>query len=203
MHAKELKLVDLSTAFDRCIAFWHTEPEDYSGIDVDLNPTAFELAWRNYSLWHEEDRARRTDVDDSVIAGVKRRIDRLNQQRNDMIERLDEEIIGWLRSRCSFSDDVPLNSETPGSIVDRLSILSLKIYHMDEDSRRNDIDETHRENSLRKLAILREQRADLEGAFHRLLDECRAGTRRVKLYRQFKMYNDPTLNPELYRQKKG
>lgn len=203
MHVHELGLADLTEAFDRCLTFWHTDPADYTRAKGDLHPIALELAWRNYCLWHEEDKARRTDVDDSMIARVKRNIDRFNQQRNDFIEQLDEAILAWQSAKCSFRDDQPINSETPGSIVDRISILSLKVYHMHEDTLREDIDEAHRGRSLQKLAILREQRADLELALQRLLDDYLAGARRMKLYRQFKMYNDPTLNPEVYRQGKA
>ncbi len=203
MNVQELGLANLTEAFDRCLTFWHTDPADYAQITEIPNDTALELAWRNYCLWHEEDKARRTDVDDGMIAQVKRNIDRFNQQRNDFIEQLDEEILAWLMARCSFRDDLPINSETPGGIVDRISILSLKVYHMYEDTLRDDIDEAHRERSLQKLAILREQRADLELALQRLLDDCLSGTRQMKLYRQFKMYNDPSLNPELYRQSKA
>lgn len=201
MHVHELKLSELAEAFDRCITFWHTDPIKYDLVRDELHPIAHELAWRNYSLWHEEDKARRTDVDDAMIAQVKRNIDRFNQQRNDLIERLDENILAWLLSRSDFSDDLPINSETPGSIVDRISIFSLKVYHMNEDTLRDDIDEIHRARSLQRLLILREQRADLELALQSLLDEFLAGKRKMKLYRQFKMYNDPTLNPEVYRQK--
>lgn len=203
MPLQTLTLANLATTFDHCITFWHTDPSDYTGIQRELNPLALELAWKNYSLWHEEDKARRTDVNDSMIAQVKRNIDKFNQQRNDQIERLDEAILSWLAPQCNWTADLPINSETPGSIVDRISIMSLKVYHMDEDTRRDDIDQEHRERSLSKLAILKEQRADLEQALQRLLGEYCAGTRRMKLYRQFKMYNDPTLNPELYRQNKA
>jgi hypothetical protein len=92
-----------------------------------------------------------------------------------------------------------INSETPGSIVDRISIMSLKVYHMDEDCRRNDIDEDHRQRSLHRLAVLKLQRNDLYKALDRLLADYVAGRKIIKLYKQFKMYNDPTLNPELYK----
>jgi hypothetical protein len=202
MHVYELGLANLPESFDRCLTFWHTEPSDYLQSKGDLRHTALELAWRNYCLWHEEDKARRTDVDDGVIAQVKRNIDRFNQQRNDFIEQLDEEILAWLMAKCPFNDELPINSETPGGIVDRISILSLKVYHMHEDTLRGDINETHRGRSQQKLDILREQRADLELALRQLLDDCLSGKRRMKLYRQFKMYNDPSLNPELYKQSK-
>jgi len=199
MHLTELSLAGLPGAFDRCIAYWHTDPANHANAGVTIHPTALELAWRNYCLWHEEDRARRTDVGDSMIAQVKRNIDRFNQQRNDLIEQLDEAILCWLQSKAAIAADQPINSETPGSIVDRISILSLKVYHMHEDTLRDDVDDLHRNRSEQRLAILREQRRDLEQALGLLLDEYVGGTRRMKLYRQFKMYNDPSLNPELYR----
>jgi hypothetical protein len=201
MHLIELRLAELSGAFDRCIEYWHTDPANFADAGVTIHQTALELAWRNYCLWHEEDKARRTDVSDSMIAQVKRNIDRFNQQRNDLIEQLDEAILFWLESKVVIADDQPINSETPGSIVDRISILSLKIYHMREDTLRDDVDDMHRTRSGHRLAILREQRQDLEQALRLLLDEYIGGMRRMKLYRQFKMYNDPSLNPELYRKR--
>jgi len=194
-----LNLASLEDAFDRYLAFWHTDPETYDSLDLAVNPIALELAWRNYLLWHEEDKARRTDVEDSAIATVKRAIDKLNQQRNDLIEKLDEAILAELTHTISEPATEAINSETPGSIVDRISIMSLKIYHMDEDSRRDDIDAEHRQRSLHRLAVLKLQRHDLYGALEILLDDYRAGNKRMKLYKQFKMYNDPSLNPELYR----
>ena len=196
---QELDLIQLAEAFDRCIAFWHTDPELYTDAPVVLNPIALELAYRNYQLWHEEDKARRTDVPDSVIAQVKRNIDRFNQQRNDLIEKLDEAILAWVQSGVEMDANLPINSETPGSIVDRISILSLKTFHMQEDTLRDDVSDEHRERSKGRLAILRIQRADLETALGLLIAEYRAGTKQMKLYRQFKMYNDPSLNPEVYR----
>ena len=187
---QELDLIQLAEAFDRCIAFWHTDPALYTDAQVVLNPIALELAYRNYELWHEEDKARRTDVPDRVIAQVKRNIDRFNQQRNDLIEKLDEAILAWVQSGVEMDPNLPINSETPGSIVDRISILSLKTYHMHEDTLRKDVSDEHRERSKGRQAILRIQRADLETALGLLIGEYRAGTKQMKLYRQFKMYND-------------
>ncbi len=195
---EELRLTRLPDYFDCCIGFWHDEPDDYAKAGNEMNPLALELCRKNYLLWHEEDKARRTDVDDGVIASVKRKIDVLNQQRNDLIERLDEQIASWLerKSLPGLSED--FNSETPGSIVDRISILTLKIYHMNEDTMRTDITPEHRERSRQRLDTLRAQRSDLFVALERLLGDYLAGRKKMKIYRQFKMYNDPALNPELY-----
>lgn len=194
-----LNLTGLEDVFDRCITHWHADPSKFEVKGICCNPLALELAWRNYLLWHEEDKARRTDVDDSAIAAVKRAIDKLNQQRNDQIEKLDEAILTEV-SKISpeFTTEI-INSETPGSIVDRISIMSLKVYHMDEDSRRDDIDSTHREHSLHRLSVLKLQRSDLYNSLEQLLDDYTSGKKTMKLYKQFKMYNDPALNPELYR----
>ncbi|MEA5113410.1 MAG: DUF4254 domain-containing protein [Geobacteraceae bacterium] len=195
---EELRLTRLPDFFDCCIGFWHDEPDGCAKAGADLNPLALELCRKNYLLWHEEDKARRTDVDDGVIASVKRKIDVLNQQRNDLIERLDEQIASWLGSKDIPDQSEDFNSETPGSIVDRISILTLKIYHMHEDTMRTDITQEHRERSRQRLDTLRAQRSDLFFALERLLCDYLAGRKKMKIYRQFKMYNDPTLNPELY-----
>jgi len=194
---EELVLNDLAVTFDRCLEYWHSEPGDYHLTDLHLNLFALELAYRNYLLWHEEDKARRTDVDDGVIAKVKRAIDRYNQERNDLIEKLDEQILAWIEQHIPTTAEAT-NSETPGNIVDRISILSLKIYHMAEDAKRTDISEEHRKRSLMKLEVLKAQRRDLHVALITLFDDYLAGRKMMKLYRQFKMYNDPALNPELY-----
>ena len=193
-----LSLIGLEDSFDRYVSYWHTDPAVYDALDVAINPVALELAYRNYLLWHEEDKARRTDVDDSAIAVVKRAIDKLNQQRNDLIEKLDEVILAELPAASEEAGE-RINSETPGSIVDRISIMSLKIYHMDEDSRRDNIDDDHRQRSLHRLAVLKLQRHDLFVALEQVMADYAAGRKRMKLYKQFKMYNDPSLNPELYR----
>ncbi|MGH9598037.1 MAG: DUF4254 domain-containing protein [Edaphobacter sp.] len=148
----------------------------------------------NFELWHEEDKARAPGVTDSEIVRVKRAIDVLNQRRNDLAEKMDV----WLIGRLEQNDAAPLHSETPGLMVDRLSILALKIYHTREESLRASATESHRLKNRERLALLEEQRGDLAGCLDVLWAEVLGGTRRFKLYRQMKMYNDPELNPAIY-----
>jgi hypothetical protein len=155
----------------------------------------------NELLWREEDLARRRNVPDSDIAGNKRNIDRYNQKRNDAIEQVDEQV-SRLLAAVQPGPDARLNSETPGAMIDRLSILSLRIRHMGLQAERKDVARAHIEGCLEKLARLKEQRADLASCLDQLLADCASGTRRFKIYRQFKMYNDPALNPAIYGESK-
>jgi hypothetical protein len=157
----------------------------------------------NFDLWHIEDEARAPGASDAELAEVKRRIDTKNQERNDLVEEVDRALITWLAERGLPNEEAPLNSESPGLIIDRLSILALKIYHTREEAERGDAPEGHAERNRERLQILEEQRADLAGCLDALWRETLDGTRRFKLYRQMKMYNDPALNPAIYRQKQG
>lgn len=148
----------------------------------------------NIALWDEEDQARRRDVSDGAIANSKRLIDGHNQHRNDAIERIDELVLTALPNA---PETARLHSETVGALIDRLSILSLKIYHMDWQTRRADAEAAHHTTSRERLARLLEQRADLAWCLDELTRGCLAGTLRFKVYRQFKMYNDPRFNPWL------
>jgi hypothetical protein len=179
------------------VARWHRQAIDnpYDG------PYALVCKQHSYNflLWHEEDIARSPDVPDRRIAEVKRAIDRYNQQRNDWIEKLDDWFTGQLaESRVAASIDAPLNTETPGSALDRLSILALRIYHLHEQRERNDVDQSHRDGVDRKLAICLAQQDDLTQSLSDLLADIQAGRKRHRTYRQLKMYNDPSLNPYLY-----
>jgi hypothetical protein len=181
------------TAVDR----WHR-----SGLDNpygDFLQLVCQQHQCNYLLWHQEDQARSPNASDAAIAAVKRRIDKLNQERNDGIEKLDDFLIDktetWgVRPRPRAK----LNTETPGSAIDRLSILALRIYHMEEQVNRPDAEAAHRARCADKLAILREQHKDLSHSLAELLADIGAGRKRLKVYRQFKMYNDPATNPCLY-----
>jgi hypothetical protein len=153
----------------------------------------------NFLLWHEEDRARCPVASDADIAAVKRAIDRYNQQRNDAIEQLDQFLLDDLQARgITPAADARLNTETPGSAIDRLSILALRIYHLDEQAQRTDATAEHRRNAEHKRAIGERQREDLAAALAELLDDLYHGRKRMRLYRQLKMYNDPAMNPYLY-----
>jgi hypothetical protein len=148
----------------------------------------------NFELWHEEDKARVPAVPDAEIVRVKHAIDVLNQRRNDLVEKMDLLLIDKLEQ----DPFAPLHSETPGLMIDRLSILELKIYHTREETRRASATPDHRSRNADRLALLEEQRDDLARCLDTLWAEVLAGTRRFKLYRQMKMYNDPDLNPAVY-----
>lgn len=151
----------------------------------------------NFDLWHEEDKARSPEATDEDIAEVKHAIDKLNQKRNDLVEKMDV----WLLERLEQNEHAPLHSETPGLMIDRLSILALKIYHTEEEEHRETATEAHRRRNADRLVLLKEQRNDLAGCLDALWSEILQGTRRFKLYRQMKMYNDPELNPSVYGRK--
>lgn len=152
---------------------------------------------RNFALWHEEDIARRDDLGFEAVYRAKRAIDRFNQERNNFAEEMDKAIVAELHPPES---GCPRNSETPGMMIDRLSILALKEYHMQEETVRADASAEHRAKCSDKLARIRQQRADLTTCLADLLAEVAAGRRTFSVYFQFKMYNDPALNPQLYRQ---
>ena len=168
----------------------------------------------NSLLWAEEDLARRTAVADAEIAANKRAIDGFNQARNDATERIDELLLVALGlvDDASARTDAPvsrappgarLNSETAGSMVDRMSIMALKIYAMQAQTERGDVDAAHREQSSVKLQRLRQQRADLANCLDTLLVDAARGTAYFKVYRQFKMYNDPRMNPVLVQERRA
>ncbi len=169
--------------------------------------------FHNRSLWAQEDLARRTQAPDAEIVANKRAIDRHNQARNDAIERIDEFMLSALglvdpatiASALPVSTVAPgarLNSETAGSMLDRISILGLKIAAMREQTLRADVDDAHRQACGERLLRLVQQRADLGQCFDELLADAGAGRAYFKVYRQFKMYNDPRLNPALVAESK-
>jgi hypothetical protein len=153
--------------------------------------------WHNCSLWEQEDLARRRDVPDAEIASNKRAIDAHNQKRNDAIEKIDEALLAVLE-QITRTRNARQHSETAGAMIDRLSILSLKIKAMRAQTERTDVDRAHLDACVAKLNLLSRQRADLAACLDRLLAEAQRGETFFKVYRQFKMYNDPKLNPAMY-----
>lgn len=206
MSFKELtdRLTDAFTLQLAATGDWHTsEPvsDDLATGDAPLERLTgliLQNHWENFQLWHVEDDARMVDVDAEVIADCKRRIDKLNQRRNDLIERMDECLVAVIVPLLPADVQDRYNTETVGSAVDRLSINSLKIFHMDEQVTRGDVDDEHKQTCRRRAEVLREQRTDLIRSLFELLEEYQQGRKRPKVYFQFKMYNDPTLNPSLY-----
>ena len=164
-------------------------------VEQDFDDVVLEQHRANFDLWHEEDQARDPAATPEKIVRIKGAIDRLNQRRNDLMERID----GMLLAKAGEQRaEAPLHSETPGMMIDRLSILELKRFHTEEEIARAAGDE-HVQRNQQRLAVLKEQREDLRGALDALWAEVMSGRRRFKLYRQMKMYNDPALNPVLYR----
>ncbi len=176
---------------------WHRQP--IANPYADLLHVVCEQHRFNFLLWHEEDIARSPAVGDERIAAVKRAIDGYNQQRNDAIERIDDYLVRELSARgvVPFSA-AKQNTETPGQAIDRLSILALRLFHMHEQLQRPEAGAEHITRVRGKLEILYTQHDDLSRALQELLDDIFSGRKRLALYRQFKMYNDPTLNPYLY-----
>ena len=183
------------------VKLWHNVlPQSVFSEPTDFHALVSIQHQVNFELWHQEDMARDPDVSDSIIASVKRAIDVLNQRRNDLIEQMDQFLLNILRVENVKNDaDTEMNSETPGSMIDRLSINALKIYHMDEEVQRKEITAEHRNKCAGKLSVLQEQREDLEQCLSKLLADLSSGEKRLKVYRQMKMYNDESLNPVLYR----
>ena len=191
------------------ISEFHDECLKTSGWAKDRPAVYSEGVWQyielnhryNSLLWDEEDQARRTDVSDSEIAANKRAIDGYNQKRQDAIEKIDEQLLARIES-VEPAQDAWLSSETAGSMIDRLSILSLKIRSMAKQTERDDVGHAHIEACKQKLAVLQQQRGDLQLCLDTLLAQAAVGRAVFKVYRQYKMYNDPSLNPYLYSQKK-
>lgn len=179
----------------RNIIDWHNE----------LTLTQENMPWKfieennsyNFLLWHEEDIARIKDIEAARIVDAKRSIDKFNQSRNNSIEKIDEWILSFLAHQQIVSNKA-MHSETPGMMIDRLSIMSLKKYHMLEETLRHDATIEHKTVCSNKVSVLEEQINDLGNCLVDILHKLENGELRFKVYRQFKMYNDPNLNPQLY-----
>jgi hypothetical protein len=152
----------------------------------------------NFKLWHEEDIARIREIDPLRIVEAKRNIDQYNQARNNAMEKIDEWILNYL-DIAGVQTAEKLHSETPGMMIDRLSIMQLKRYHMEEETLRPDASEEHKAKCFGRVNVLNEQIADLSNCLKDILEQLNSGALKFKVYRQFKMYNDPSLNPQLYK----
>ncbi len=184
---------------DRWTAEWHDQPPTLAPRELG----SFEGALRrlhaaNFQLWHEEDKARVPGASDTEIAQVKRAIDRLNQSRNDLMETCDRLLLQELQGQALPNPSAPLHSESVGLMLDRLSILGLKVYHTRMEIGRPGAPEGHADYNRERLAVLTEQRSDLAAALEALWQDVLAGRKRFKVYRQLKMYNEPSLNPSVY-----
>ena len=169
-------------------------PYNRGTIDYNL----YMKCWIDTVQWHFEDIIRDPHIDPTEALQLKRRIDRSNQDRTDLVEEIDT----YFRKQYSEVKPLPdarLNTESPAWAVDRLSILALKIYHMKEQVERKDAETAHRDKCAEKLSVLLEQQKDLGLAIDQLLEDIEAGRKDMKVYRQMKMYNDPSTNPVLYK----
>ena len=192
--------------FNRVIEDYHR----YDDVDREpVNPFAtgsldhllYMKNWVDTVQWHLEDIIRDPQIDPVKALEIKRRIDRSNQVRTDMVEYIDS----WLLDKYRDVTPLPtarLNTETPAWAIDRLSILALKIYHMRCETERTEVDEAHRAACRKKLDVLLSQQVDLSRAIEELIEDIEAGRKYMKTYKQMKMYNDPSLNPVLYAAKK-
>ena len=179
------------------VARWHVEPI-YNSMTGTLGIVCEQHRF-NFLLWHEEDIARNPIATESEIAEVKRAIDRYNQKRNDWIEKIDDQIAEQLaNAQVSPETGARSNTETPGSAIDRLSIMALRIYHLREQLLRSDSSPELLESVGRKIEVCQNQHQDLALAAQSLVHDVFAGRVKHRIYRQFKMYNDPQLNPQIY-----
>ena len=158
--------------------------------------------WIDTVQWHYEDIIRDPHINPIDALQLKRKIDHSNQERTDLVEQIDS-YFRQLYSDVRVLPDATINTESPAWAVDRLSILALKIYHMREQAERTDASDEHRSRCADKLNVLLEQQRDLSTAIDQLLDDIKAGRKYMKVYRQMKMYNDPSTNPILYQGNKG
>ena len=193
-------VVDVVPLYRSLTAVWAPQPAAPLSLPAQGLIWAHRLHLYNFRLWHMEDGVRRPGVSESFIVQSKRAIDTFNQQRHAEIEQLDTWLFTCLYEHNSRRlTETELHSETPGNLLDRLSILTLKVYYMGCEAERQDATVVHRQTCRQRLAVLVEQHDDIYGCLCRLCLDLWSGRKIFKLYRQFKMYNDPDLNPEIYR----
>ena len=187
--------------FERVIADYHTQddvdaPQPKPFAEGTVEALLYRKCWIDTVQWHLEDLIRDPQIDPVEALALKRRIDKSNQDRTDLVEQIDEYFLDNVAGKPE--DGAPINTETPAWAVDRLSILALKIYHMREQAERPEADDAHRARCRQKLDVLNIQHDDLSQALDTLLADIACGRKRMRLYKQMKMYNDPSTNPVLY-----
>ncbi len=191
--------------------FWETTLLYHTHDNVDaqvenpyeertINYFLFLKNWIDAVQWHLEDIIRNPEIDPVEALAIKRRIDRSNQERTDLVELIDSYFLDLYKD-VAIAEDATINTESPAWAIDRLSILALKIYHMQQEVERTDASPEHIEACTKKLNVLLQQRIDLSTAIDQLLADIAAGRKYMKVYKQMKMYNDPNLNPVLYAKK--
>jgi len=196
IHSKEILELQEAT-----IEEWHQEEHMIKNWDntvqmvrsnyEDLLNMVFDLQLINCFQWHEEDKSRNTSLPDRLLVNIKRSIDASNQRRNNKAEEIDAYILDAVRScNIKVTNEIPMNSETPGSIIDRLSIISLKIYHMKEETLRTNVSQGHIMKYKEKYNIMLNQKKDLSICLDTLADDLFSGKKRLKAYHQLKVYND-------------
>ncbi len=188
--------------FDKCIENYHLVDDVDAPIKnpYELRTIEFYLYLKNWIdtvQWHLEDIIRNPEIEPVEALKIKRRIDKSNQDRTDLVELIDSYMLDKYKD-VTVKGDATINTESPAWAIDRLSILALKIYHMSIEANREDANPEHKAECQKKLDVLLEQRKDLSSAIDQLLADIEAGNKYMKVYKQMKMYNDPALNPVLY-----
>lgn len=191
--------------FDQVIATYHIkdtvdQPFTNPYPASELAHLLYRKCWIDTVQWHYEDIIRLPDINPEEALVLKRKIDASNQDRTDMVEYIDSYYLQYFKD-VEVKEHATINTESPAWAVDRLSILALKIYHMNEEANRASASDDHRSKCRAKLDILLEQRTDLTTAIEELLSDIASGLKYMKVYKQMKMYNDDELNPMLYQQK--
>lgn len=191
--------------FERAIADYHATDSVYAPVINPYKEQTIEYflylkCWIDTVQWHLEDIIRDPNIDPVKAVEIKRWIDKSNQERTDLVELIDSYFLDQYKA-VTILPEATINTESPAWAIDRLSILALKINHMQYEVDRTDVSEAHREACRTKLAVLKEQQKDLSSAIDQLIDDIAAGRKYMKVYKQMKMYNDPNLNPVLYAKK--
>ncbi len=195
------------TVFERCILDYHVNDrvdtpmvQPYATGSVEA--LLYHKCWIDTVQWHLEDLVRDPQIEPVAGLALKRKIDVSNQQRTDMVEFIDSWLLDFYRSVQTLPD-ATFNTESPAWAIDRLSILALKVFHMKAEASREEADASHRNSCEQKCQVLLAQQTDLMAAIDQLLQDIASGKKYMKVYKQMKMYNDESLNPVLYQQKKN